>query len=77
MKVHIYNLQKTLYEGEAHSVTLPGVDGEVSVLDHHAPLLTILKKGTVICREKHEEKSFSTEGGSAYTNGKKLIVLAD
>ena len=77
MRLHIYSLQNTVYEGESDSVTLPTDSGEISVLNHHIPLVTTLKKGMVSERKSGAPKELSIEGGMAYTDGEKLVVLAD
>lgn len=46
MKVLATNLTEILYDHEATSVVLPTKVGEITVLPHHRPLLSILGKGT-------------------------------
>lgn len=45
MKLGIYSLQKVLFQGDAKSVNCPTTTGEITILDHHRPLISILKKG--------------------------------
>ncbi len=45
MKLGIYSLQRVLFDGEAREVTCMTTSGEITVLDHHEPLITILGKG--------------------------------
>ena len=47
MKVVIVSPEKTLYEGEAEGVKLPGVKGRFEVLNGHAPIISTLTAGTV------------------------------
>lgn len=49
MKVVIVSPEKTLYEGEAEGVKLPGVKGRFEVLNGHAPIVSTLAAGTVEC----------------------------
>ncbi|OHA27086.1 MAG: hypothetical protein A3C06_01135 [Candidatus Taylorbacteria bacterium RIFCSPHIGHO2_02_FULL_46_13] len=77
MHLYIYSLDKTLFEGETNSVILPSQDGEIGVLPHHEPLVTALRKGVVAVGDGEEKKNFEIEGGFAYTDGARLIVLAD
>jgi len=77
MHLHIYSLQNTVYEGESDSVTLPTDSGEISVLNHHIPLVTTLKKGIVSARTNDTPTELPIGGGMAYTDGEKLVVLAD
>jgi len=43
----IAKVGENLFDGEAVSVTLPGVAGEFTVLAHHEPFVSQLKKGDV------------------------------
>lgn len=43
MKLRVYTLEKTLFEGEAKEVIAKTTTGEISVLDNHIPLVTTLK----------------------------------
>ena len=52
MKVIIVSPEKVLYQGEASSVVVPGEKGRFEILDHHAPIISTLTKGTVVCRGK-------------------------
>ena len=47
MLLEIISPEKEIFKGEAKSVTVPAVDGSLGILDHHAPLISTLKKGTV------------------------------
>ena len=47
MKLSVYSLKKSLYEGDAASVNVKTTSGEITVLDHHRPLITELAAGTV------------------------------
>ncbi len=52
MKVLIAKVDETFFDGEAESVTLPAVGGEMTVLASHMPLVTTLKEGTIVVRTK-------------------------
>lgn len=49
-------MQKVLYQGEAESVNCQTATGEITILDHHRPLISILRKGTmkIVDRGKKE-----------------------
>ena len=47
MILEIVSPEATLFKGEVTSVTLPGVDGSFQILNHHAPIVSILKEGVV------------------------------
>jgi F-type H+-transporting ATPase subunit epsilon len=45
--VQILNPKHVVFEGEAHSVFLPGDRGEFELLDSHAPIISLLRAGSV------------------------------
>jgi F-type H+-transporting ATPase subunit epsilon len=47
MKLGVYSLQKVLFQGNAKSVNCHTRSGEITILDHHEPLISILEKGTI------------------------------
>lgn len=65
MKLVIAKVNETLFEGEAHSLTAPGAAGEMTVLAHHEPIITTLKKGElrVHLAPDDEPRRFAIEGG--------------
>lgn len=73
MKLQIFSLQGTVYESETAGVSLPAVDGEITVLKGHIPLITILKEGEI----KTKEKNITIKKGFAEINGTKVVVLVD
>ena len=47
MILEIVSPENKLYSGEVTSVTVPGVDGSFQILNHHAPIVSILIKGEI------------------------------
>ena len=47
MKLGVYSLEKVLFQGDAKSVNCNTSSGEITILDHHEPLISILQKGTI------------------------------
>jgi F-type H+-transporting ATPase subunit epsilon len=60
LKVSVISPEAVLFEGEAASVVAPAFDGEVGILDGHAPMMTLLGHGLL---RLGGEKSFNVEGG--------------
>lgn len=56
MNVSILSPLKSLFQGEATSVKLPGKVGAFTILENHAPIVSTLDKG-VITITKDEETS--------------------
>ncbi|OIP01465.1 MAG: ATP synthase F1 subunit epsilon [Bacteroidetes bacterium CG2_30_33_31] len=47
MNVEIISPDKSIFKGELNLIQLPGIDGSFEIMDHHAPLVSILKKGKI------------------------------
>ncbi|MBI3420830.1 MAG: hypothetical protein HY006_02095 [Candidatus Sungbacteria bacterium] len=47
MTLSVYSLQRVLFEGRVISATFPTALGEMTVLDHHLPLVARLTPGDV------------------------------
>ena len=47
MFLEIVSPEATLLSTKIYSVSVPSVNGEFQMLNHHAPIITILDKGTV------------------------------
>lgn len=47
MKVTVLNPKHVVFEGEANSVFVPGDMAEFELLDHHAPIVSLLREGSV------------------------------
>jgi F-type H+-transporting ATPase subunit epsilon len=61
LTVSVISPEKVLFEGQASAVVAPGFDGELGILPGHAPLMTVLGKGTL--RLDGTSQSFRVEGG--------------
>lgn len=77
LSVDIITPDGTVYKGEADSLSLPTLDGEITILPHHIPLLTILAPGTVTVRTSGREQLFAVSSGVIEVDGITIRVLAD
>ncbi len=93
MILEIVSPETALFKGEVTSVTLPGVDGSFQILNHHAPIVSILKEGDVKIVAKDFDFSKEASGkfvkvdsntytlaissGTIEMNDNKVIVLVD
>ena len=63
LKVSVISPERVLFEGTARGVIAPAFDGEMGILPMHAPLMTLLGKGTLRVDTENGEKRFDVEGG--------------
>jgi F-type H+-transporting ATPase subunit epsilon len=47
VNLEIRTTEKTIFTGQAEAAVFPARDGEIGILEDHAPLATILVPGTV------------------------------
>ena len=50
MKLEVLSLAGVQYSGDAKSINAKTSSGEITVLDHHLPLITVLAKGRLIIK---------------------------
>ncbi|HEY4322495.1 MAG TPA: F0F1 ATP synthase subunit epsilon [Mucilaginibacter sp.] len=81
MTLEILTPDKTVYEGEATSVTLPGTLGFFEILNHHAPIISTLEDGKVTVRNgvgpTAKEDIYFIKGGVVEASHNKVVLLAE
>jgi len=77
MYLEIVTPDQKVFEGEVVSAIFPGSDGSFQVLNNHAPLLSTLKKGTIVYKDKKNEYDVTIDGGVVEVLNNKVIVLAE
>jgi F-type H+-transporting ATPase subunit epsilon len=76
--VEVVTQEKRVFEEpEADIVIIPGSEGEMGVLPHHAPVLTTLGFGELVIRKGNAEERFAIYGGVVDIRPDKVVVLAD
>lgn len=73
----IVTAERLVYSEEVDIVVAPGVEGQLGILPHHAPLMTTLQAGEMIVRKGGEEFSLAISGGFLEVRPDRIIVLAD
>ena len=63
LKVSVISPESVLFDGEVASVVAPAFDGEVGILQNHAPMMTLLGKGSLRLGGSGADKTFNIEGG--------------
>lgn len=77
IRCEIVSQDHTVFQGDVDIVVLPGVSGEMGILPHHAPVLTILKYGVIKIRKDGKEELFAVAGGMAEVQPDIVTILAD
>jgi F-type H+-transporting ATPase subunit epsilon len=77
LRFEIVTAEQVVYSNEVDVVIAPGIEGELAILPHHAPLMTMLQTGELRVRKEGEEASMFVSGGFLEVRRDKVIVLAD
>jgi F-type H+-transporting ATPase subunit epsilon len=77
IQCEIVSQDRTVFQGKVDIVILPGVSGEMGILPHHAPVLTMLKNGVIKIRRGDKEDLFTVAGGVAEVQPDIVTILAD
>ncbi len=70
--------ERQVFADEVDQVSMMTKDGEITVLPHHIPLVTLLKPGELRYKKDGEEHAIAISGGFAEVRpDNSLIILAD
>ena len=75
--LEIVTPEKLAYSDTVDAVVLPGSEGELGVLPHHAPLVTMLGVGELQIRKDGVIESFAIAGGFLQVRPDKVVVMAE
>ena len=77
MKVDIISAERIIYSDDVDSIIVPGIEGYLGILPHHAPLMTAIKSGDITIRKDGVDTNLSVTGGFIEVMDNKVTVLAD
>jgi F0F1-type ATP synthase epsilon subunit len=73
-KATVITQGRVLFEGEARSVFLPGSTGEFEILELHKPIISLLKKGSIVIDWK---KKIPIARGAVRMSGDELVAVIE
>ena len=77
-KLSIVSPARVLYSREVKSVVVPGSEGYLGILSHHAPLITALMPGKITITETDDkQRKAAVSGGFLEVSGNVATILAD
>ncbi len=78
LSVHVVTAEREVYtEDGVDEVIAPGIEGELTVLPHHAPLLTLIKPGIIRLVKGSDETDVAITGGFLEVRDDRVTILAD
>src|SRR3990167_3692127 len=75
--VEIITPEKVVFQGEVDLVSLPTPQGEITILPHHIPIISIVVPGSVLIRKGNDEQLFAVSRGVIEVDGKTVRVLTE
>ena len=77
LRLEITTPDRPMFEGEVNSVSLPTPMGEITILPHHIPLISIVAPGAVTIRQKGVETVLAVSRGVVEVDGTTIRVMVD
>lgn len=69
---------RKVYQGEAESVRVPGVEGSFTILANHAPMIAAFEVGPIFVTSSDGERiAYATSGGFVEVVDNRVTVLAE
>ena len=77
MNVSILSPLKSLFQGEATSVKLPGKVGAFTILENHAPIVSTLDKGVITITNKEEISEIEIVSGFVEVHDNAVTICVE
>ncbi len=77
MRLEVITAERQVYDDDVEVLVAPGLDGELGILPHHAPLMTALQPGEVMIRKDGQESFLVVSGGFLEVMANRVTILAD
>lgn len=77
LKLKIVSPEKVVFNDYVQSVIVPGSMGQFEILEHHAPIISTLEKGSVIYNTKEGQQSLAVTGGFVTVKKDKVNVCVE
>ena len=76
-RLEIVTAERMIFSDDVSVVMAWGVEGQLGILPHHAPLMTMLQPGDLMIKKDKEEEYLVISGGFLEVRPDKVIILAD
>ena len=77
MRLEIITAERVVFADDVDLVQVPGIDGELGILPHHAPLMTMIQPGELMISKDGEAQYLAISGGFLEVMANRVLVLAD
>ena len=77
LHLEIVTPERLAYSDDVDMVLVPGIEGELGILPHHTPLVSLLGVGELKIRKGGSEEVFAIAGGFLQVRPDKVVVMAE
>jgi len=77
LNVDILTPERVVMQTQADSVVVPAADGELGIMQNHAPLLAQLQPGEIRLRRGADTEHFAVSGGFVEVKANQVSVFAE
>lgn len=77
MHFDLVSPERSIASMEADAVDLPGIEGDMTAMDGHLPMLTSLRPGVIKARIGSDGTKYVVAGGFVEITAESVTVLAD
>ncbi|HUF52620.1 MAG TPA: F0F1 ATP synthase subunit epsilon [Dehalococcoidia bacterium] len=78
LEVHVVTAEREVFKDTGvDEVVAPGIEGELTVLPSHAPLMTMIQPGIMRIIKGNEETELAIVGGFLEVKDDRVTILAD
>src|SRR6185436_17223979 len=76
LSLKIITPERIVHEEKVDQVTIPTIDGKITVLPDHVPLVSVLSTGDIVAKKGNEEIPFVVVGGFVRIVSNEVDILA-
>lgn len=76
-KLEIVTPERLIFSDDVDILTTPTTQGEISIMAHHVPLVTMIAPGEIKIKKDKETSFMTITGGFIQVTGNKVTILAD
>ena len=76
-RLEVVTAERMVFADDVNGIVAWGVEGQLGILPHHAPLMTMLQPGDLVIKRDNEDEYLALSGGFLEVRPDKVIILAD
>ena len=76
--LRVFAIDREIFVGDANSLTVPSVNGQLQILAEHTPLISLLREGEVVIESADGSvQKLPIAGGTVEVTDKEVVALVN